>query len=189
MTKLFQNKMIVGGLCILLAAVLSFVVLPGINHNKSETVKIIKLKNDISAGAVINDDMVEEKEVGSYGLPASIVTDRNDVIGKYAVTDIKKDDLILKDKISEYAANARLDDILQSGKKLVTVSLPSIASSVGNYIIAGDIISIVCYKGGDVYTPDELRNLEVYSVQNDDAGNIEDDTAEDEKLHRRLRWL
>ena len=181
MTKLFQNKMVLGIICIVLSAILSFVILPGINKNKGETVKVIKLKTDITAGTPITEEMIEEREVGSYGLPQNTVKDKDEIVGKFASVDIMKDDLILSDKISEYAANARLDEIMEKGQKLVTVSLPSIASGVGNYIIAGDIVSVAVYKDGTVTIPQELRNLEVFSVQNDDAVNLEDGESEDIK--------
>ncbi len=181
MTKLFQNKILLGIICIVLSAILSFVILPGINKNKGETVKVIKLKTDITAGTTITEEMLEEKEVGSYGIPQNTVKDKDEIVGKFASVDIMKDDLILSDKISEYAANARLDEIMGKGQKLVTVSLPSIASGVGNYIIAGDIVSVAVYKDGTVTIPQELRNLEVFSVQNDDAINLEDGENEDIK--------
>ena len=183
MTRLFQNKMVLGGICIALAAVLTFFVLPGINKNKGETVIVIKLKENVSAGTTITEEMLEEKEVGGYGLPQNVIKDKTEIIGKFATVDIIKEDLILTDKISEYAANAKLDKIRENGRKLVTISLPSIASGVGNYLLTGDIVSVAVYKDGNTTIPQELKCLEVFRVQNDDAIDIEDGETDDVKGH------
>ena len=57
---------------------------------------------------------------------------------------------------------------------LVTVSLNSVASAVGNHLKTGDIVSIVGYADGNVVTYDELKNLEIYSIENEEAQNLED---------------
>ena len=179
--KIFQNKMVVGGICIALAAVFAFVLLPGMNKNKSGTVKIVKFNTDVLPGTYIDETMLTEKEVGGYGLPDSVVKDKAEIVGKYAVCDIKADDYILSSKISDFAADERLDRINAEGRKLITVTLSSIAAGVGNYLKAGDKVSILCFKDDAVAAYDELKNLEVYSVQNDDAVNVEnaqDDDAE-----------
>lgn len=172
--RVFQNRIVVGSVCILLAAIVAFFIVPGINKSKNQTEKIIKFTENVYAGTKIEENMITETEVGSYGLPKTIVKSKEDIIGKYANCDIKADDLILSDKLSDYAANERLDRIYQNGQKLITVSISSVAAGVGNHIIAGDIVSVIYYKDNNAICKPELNNLEVYSVENDEAVNIED---------------
>lgn len=100
-------------------------------------------KSDVQAGTRIDESMIVETEVGSYGLPENTITDKADIIGKYTNCAIIKDDIIVASKLSEYAADERLDRILSNGQKLITVSVSSIAAGVGNHLRAGDLVSVM----------------------------------------------
>lgn len=181
--KIFQNKIFVGVGCVVLAAVMAFILLPSVNRSKNGTVKILKLKENISAGTQIDEAMLEEKEVGKYGLPESIVNDKDKVVGKFAVCSISSDDLILSSKLSDFAASKKLDGVMDAGKMLVTVSLDSVAAAVGNHLQSGDIVSVIGYADNTVTAYEELKNLEVFSVENDDAQNL-DDVENDENAEK-----
>lgn len=181
--KIFQNKIFVGVCCVVLAAVMAFILLPSINRSKNGTVKILKLKENISAGTQIDEAMLEEKEVGKYGLPESIVNDKDKVVGKFAACSISSDDLILSSKLSDFAASKKLDGVMNAGKMLVTVSLDSVAAAVGNHLQSGDIVSVIGYADNTVTAYEELKNLEVFSVENDDAQNL-DDVENDENAEK-----
>ena len=181
--KIFQNKIFVGVGCVVLAAVMAFILLPSVNRSKNGTVKILKLKENISAGTQIDEAMLEEKEVGKYGLPESIVNDKDKVVGKFAACSISSDDLILSSKLSDFAASKKLDGVMNAGKMLVTVSLDSVAAAVGNHLQSGDIVSVIGYVDNTVTAYEELKNLEVFSVENDDAQNL-DDVENDENAEK-----
>lgn len=181
--KIFQNKIFVGVGCVVLAAVMAFILLPSVNRSKNGTVKILKLKENISAGTQIDEKMLEEKEVGKYGLPESIVNDKDKVVGKFAACSISSDDLILSSKLSDFAASKKLDGVMNAGKMLVTVSLDSVAAAVGNHLQSGDIVSVIGYADNTVTAYEELKNLEVFSVENDDAQNL-DDVENDENAEK-----
>ena len=172
--KIFQNKIVVGVICIVIAALLSFFFLPSINKSKSNTEKIYTLKNSVSQGTKIEESMLIEKEVGSFGLPKSIVKDKDKIVGKYATCTIIPDDFILSSKLSDFAANQKLDRLINQGKMLVTVSLGSVASAVGNHLKSGDIISIIGYSNDTVVFYEELKELEIYSIENENAERLED---------------
>ena len=181
--KLFQNKIVVGVICIVIAAVMAFIFLPSISKSKSNTIKIYSVKNIIHEGSKIEESMITEKEVGSYGLPESVVNDKDKIVGKYASCDITPDDLILSSKLSDYAANQKLDKVMSQGKMLVTVSLDSVAAAVGNHLKTGDIISIVGYSNDSVVVYEELKELEVYSIENENAEKLEDIENNEEAEH------
>lgn len=181
--KLFQNKIVVGVICIVIAAILAFFFLPSISKSKSNTEKIYVVKNAVHEGTKIEESMLTEKEVGSYGLPQSIIKDKDKIVGKYASCDITPDDFILSSKLSDYAANQKLDKVMSEGNMLVTVSLDSVASAVGNHLKSGDIISIVGYVNDAVVVYDELKALEVYSIENENAEKLEDVENNEEAEH------
>ena len=181
--KLFQNKIVVGVICIIIAAIVAFFFLPSISRNKGITEKIYAVKNIVHGGDKIDESMITQKEVGSYGLPDSLVKDKNKIVGKYASCDITPDDLILSSKLSDYTANQKLDNVMSQGKMLVTVSLDSVAAAVGNHLKSGDIISIVGYSNDAVVVYEELKELEVYSVENENAEKLEDVENNEEAEH------
>jgi len=179
--RLLQNKIIIGGACIVLSGVFAFGVLPGVYKEKAGTEKIIKCNTTLAPGTKIEETMLKEVEVGSFGLPENVVKDKNEIIGKYVKTTLIPDDLIVDSKISEFAGNEELERIFSEGKKLITVSLPSIAAGVGNHLKSGDIISFISYEDDKPIIHSELRNIEVYCVENDNAVNVENlDSEEDE---------
>ena len=181
--KIFQNKIVVGVICIVIAAILAFVFLPSISKSKSNTETIFVVKNAVAEGTKIEESMLVEKEVGSYGLPQSIIKDKDKIVGKYASCNITPDDFILSSKLSDYAANQKLDKVMSQGNMLVTVSLDSVASAVGNHLKSGDIISIVGYANDAVVVYEELKALEVYSIENENAEKLEDVENNEEAEH------
>ena len=181
--KIFQNKIIVGVICIVIAAVLAFFFLPSINKSKSNTEKIYVFKSAVSEGTRIDETMLTEKEVGSYGLPESLVKDKDKIVGKYTLCSIVPDEFILSSKISEYAANRKLDEVMAQGNMLVTVSLNSVASAVGNHLKSGDYISIIGYANDTVVPYEELKEVEIYSVENENAEKLEDVEKNEEAEH------
>lgn len=181
--KIFQNKIVIGVICIVIAAILAFFFLPSINKSKSNTERIYAFKKPVAEGTKIEESMLTEKEVGSYGLSQSIVKDKSKIVGKYAACDIMPDDLILSSKLSDYAANQELDKVMNNGNVLVTVSLDSVASAVGNHLKSGDIISIVGYINDTVVSYEELKALEVYSIENENAEKLEDVKNDEEAEH------
>ena len=180
---MFQNKIVVGVICIVIAAILAFFFLPSISKSKSNTETIFVVKNAVAEGTKIEESMLVEKEVGGYGLPQSIIKDKDKIVGKYATCNITPDDLILTSKLSDFAANQKLDKVMSQGNMLVTVSLDSVASAVGNHLKSGDIISIVGYANDAVVAYEELKALEVYSIENENAEKLEDVENNEEAEH------
>ncbi|MBR2896220.1 MAG: SAF domain-containing protein, partial [Oscillospiraceae bacterium] len=84
MVKILKSKLVVGAVCIVLAALISFVLLPWIYSSKSETTTVIKVMEDIPAGTLISAAMLTEATVGSYGLPSSVSADAAEAIGMVA---------------------------------------------------------------------------------------------------------
>ena len=74
--RIFQNKIAVGVICIIVAAILTFFLLPSINRGKNGTVKVIKLTQQVASGTKIEESMLAEKEVGGYGLPENTIKEK-----------------------------------------------------------------------------------------------------------------
>ena len=87
--KIFRNRTVIGVLCILLALVICFGVTPLFSRSASEKAEIVRVTADIKEGDEITAEMVQTVEVGAYNLPSGIMTEKDEVVGKYATADLK----------------------------------------------------------------------------------------------------
>ncbi|MHB8076734.1 Flp pilus assembly protein CpaB [Desulfosporosinus fructosivorans] len=176
--RILKNRIFISALCIILAAAISFVLLPKLYADKGATVTVLRAAEDIPAGIRIEDKQLAAVEVGSFGLPDGIVNDKTLIVGKIAQTDIVKGDYLFPQKLGEFIADEKLDRIAAENKRLVTVSVPSIAAGLSSHLQSGDIVTVAVFSSqkeeGDtrqsassqVILYPELKGLGVYSVEN-----------------------
>ena len=166
--KIFRNRTVIGVLCILLALVICFGVTPLFSRSASEKAEIVRVTADIKEGDEITAEMVQTVEVGAYNLPSGIMTEKDEVVGKYAAADLKVGDYILASKLSNEPAaeNAYLYN-LDGTKQAISVTIKSFATGLSGKLESGDIVSVLVadYKGmGETVIPPELQYVEVISV-------------------------
>ena len=102
--KIFRNRTVIGVLCILLALIICFGVTPLFSRSASEKTEIVRVTMDIKEGDEITAEMVQTVEVGAYNLPQNLMTDKKEVVGKYATADLAAGDYILSNKLSAVPA-------------------------------------------------------------------------------------
>lgn len=166
--KIFRNRTVIGVLCILLALVICFGVTPLFSRSASEKAEIVRVTADIKEGDEITAEMVQTVEVGAYNLPSGIMTEKDEVVGKYATADLKVGDYILASKLSNEPAaeNAYLYN-LDGTKQAISVTIKSFATGLSGKLESGDIVSVFVadYQGmGETVIPPELQYVEVISV-------------------------
>ncbi len=166
--SIFKNRTVIGVLCILLALVICFGVTPLFSRSASEKTEIVRVTADIKEGDEITSSMVQTVEVGAFNLPANIMTDKDEVIGKYATADLMVGDYILANKLSTVPAaeNAYLYN-LDGTKQAISVTIKSFATGLSGKLESGDIVSVIVadYQGkGETVIPPELQYVEVISV-------------------------
>lgn len=166
--KIFRNRTVVGVLCILLALIICFGVTPLFSRSASEKTEIVRVTMDIKEGDEITAEMVQTVEVGAYNLPQNLMTDKKEVIGKYATADLVAGDYILSSKLSAVPAaeNAYLYN-LDGKKQAISVTIKSFAVGLSGKLESGDIVTVIVadYQGkGETAIPPELQYVEVISV-------------------------
>ena len=102
--KIFRNRTVIGVLCILLALIICFGVTPLFSRSASEKTEIVRVTKDIKEGDEITAEMVQTVEVGAYNLPQNLMTDKKEVVGKYATAGLAAGDYILSSKLSAVPA-------------------------------------------------------------------------------------
>ena len=166
--KIFRNRTVIGVLCILLALIICFGVTPLFSRSASEKTEIVRVTKDIKEGDEITAEMVQTVEVGAYNLPQNLMTDKKEVVGKYATADLAAGDYILSSKLSAVPAaeNAYLYN-LDGKKQAISVTIKSFATGLSGKLESGDIVTAIVadYQGkGETAIPPELQYVEVISV-------------------------
>ena len=142
--KIFRNRTVIGVLCILLALIICFGVTPLFSRSASEKTDIVRVTKDIKEGDEITAEMVQTVEVGAYNLPQNLMTDKKEVVGKYATADLVAGDYILSSKLSAVPAaeNAYLYN-LDGTKQAISVTIKSFATGLSGKLESGDIVTVI----------------------------------------------
>jgi pilus assembly protein CpaB len=138
------------------------------NKAVSNKVKIVRVTKDITIGDEITSSMMQTAEVGGYNLPNEVIKNEENVIGKYATTDILKGDYILQSKLSDtpLAEYGYLENF-DGEKRAISVTIRSFASGLSGKLEKGDIVSVYVADYGDkkeTLSPKELKYVEVLAV-------------------------
>lgn len=180
-----NNRFIFGLLSIILAAAIAFIALPTIAKQTNGKTEIVHIVQPVVKGSQITNKDVQIVEVGSYNLPGNIARTTEDVVGKYAVTDLMAGDYIFASKISVTPISS--DIVLShipSGKVAISMTVKTLASGLSDKLLAGDIIRIYHFMDEAKDIP-ELQFVKVLSVTDSRGINIDntkEPTEEEEKL-------
>ncbi|KFN12240.1 Flp pilus assembly protein CpaB [Paenibacillus macerans] len=162
----FKNRSILGACCIILSLILCLGIAPLLNRSASKTVAIVRVIEDVDKGIPIKSEQLETVEVGAFHLPQEVLKSVDDVVGKYAATDLKKGDYLLPSKLSAVPLDAYLTR-LDGQKQALSVTIKSLAAGLSGKLQPGDIISLIAADYGELRTttlPPELKYVEVLSV-------------------------
>lgn len=163
-----KNRTVVGVICILLSLLICFGLTPLFNRGISKKTEIVRVTKEIKAGDEITKDMIQTVEVGGFNLPKNIIRTKDNVIGKYATSDLGIGDYILNTKLSDIPAakNAYLYN-LNGSKQAMSITIKSFANGLSGKLQSGDIVSVIApdyKKQGKTVIPAELKYVEVISV-------------------------
>ena len=142
-----KNRTIIGIVCIVLALVVTFAVAPLVNKLSDSRTDIVRLKNDIVQGHMIQESDIEVVTVGSTGLPTNIITKKEAVVGKFAACDLKANTDLLQSMISDKSDSA--DDVfhtLDGKKQAISITISSFAGGLSGKLENGDIVSLVVFE-------------------------------------------
>ena len=101
MKNLLKNRIVIGLICIILSLIICFGLTPMFNNALKSKVSLVRVNTEIHKGDQITEKMLTTVEIGGYNLPGNVVYRAEDVVGKYANTDLYKGDYILESKLSD----------------------------------------------------------------------------------------
>ena len=168
MKNLLRNRTIIGVACIVLSLIICFGLTPLYNDALNAKTEIIRVSKDIAKGELITSTMIRKVEVGKFNLPASVVSEETSVVGKYAKSDLSKDDYILSSKLSDLPLTTYqyLNDF-DGKERAISVSIKSFAAGLSGKLEQGDIVSLYVSDYGEskeTITPPELQYVQVLAV-------------------------
>ena len=142
-----KNRTIIGIVCIVFAFVVTFAVAPLVNKLSDSRTDIVRLKNDIVQGHLIQENDIEVVTVSNTGLPTNIITKKEAVVGKFAACDLKANTDLLQSMISDKSDSA--DDVfhtLDGSKQAISITISSFAGGLSGKLENGDIVSLVVFE-------------------------------------------
>lgn len=184
MLKIIKNKLFVGAVCLLLAAALSFGLLPKMYHNQSETAKVVTMKQTVEYGTKITEDMLSVIEVGSYGLPKSVVTDKAEIIGLVANSVLYSGEYLWRERFitgEDFEKVGTIGTGLADGNYLLTISFPTTSAGIAGVLRGGstvDVYSVTEDDVGNVTVNKALKAINVYKVLNSKLQSLDELDAE-----------
>ena len=184
MIKLLKSKIFIGAICLLLAAVLAFGLLPRLYKSQSSTAQVVTMKQTVENGTVITKDMLSVTEVGSFGLPKGVVTDKADVIGLVANSALYSGEHLWRERFitaAEYEKTNAVSIGLAEGNYLLTISFPTTSAGIAGVLRGGSTVNV--YSAieddiGNVAVEKALDLIDVYKVLNSKLQSLDELDAE-----------
>ena len=142
-----KNRTIIGIICIVLALVVTFAVAPLVNKLAESKVDIVRMKSDVVQGHQISDNDVEIVKVGGYNLPSDVILKKENVVGRFAATDLKAGDYLLPSKLTTTSDKA--NDVfrtLNGDKQAISITIQTFAGGLSGKLENGDIVQLVVYE-------------------------------------------
>ena len=128
-----------------------FIALPLYKDTFSQRTQVIRMRENVKHGSIITESMLETADVGRYGLPDEVLTDKSEIIGKYATADLFKNDYLTLNKLTDKLDTASsMLSALNGDKLAMSVSLSSFASGLSGKIESGDIVSVVAINNDEI---------------------------------------
>ena len=186
-----------GGDFTAVSLIICFGLTPMFNNALKSKVSLVRVNTEIHKGDQITEKMITTVEVGGYNLPDNVVYRAEDVVGKYANTDLYKGDYILESKLSDtpMLKNAYLGK-LNGENRAISVSIKSLAAGLSGKLEAGDIVTLIASDVGEkrkTLVLPELQYVEIIATtassgtDNDVQADVED--GEEQELASTITVL
>lgn len=168
MKKIFRNRTVLGIASIVLSLIICFGLTPLFNQAISEKVSVARVTESIQKGDLITSKMIETVEIGGYNLPDTVLRQEENIVGKYALTELHAGDYILNSKISSTPlVNYEYLTDFDGTERAISVSIKSFAAGLSGKLEQGDIVTVMASDFGDMretVSPAELQYVEVLAV-------------------------
>lgn len=176
MMKYIKNRYVIFVLCLILAGVIAFVIVPKSNKNMAESVYVVKVTKQIEKNTQITEDMLEIKQMPKQAVTQSTITDKKQIVGKVSNVQLLPEDNLVMQKFTEVGTETdkALYEMDNSEQLAISVTLANLASSVSGKIQPGDVVSVYGFINETKQLADytDLQYIEVIGVSNSSAEEL-----------------
>ena len=162
-----KNRTIIGIVCIVLALVVTFAVAPLVNRMAESKIDIVRMTKDVVQGHQISENDIEVVKVGGYNLPADVIQKKENVVGRFATTDLKAGDYLFPSKLTNTSDKA--NDVfrtLDGTKQAISITIQTFAGGLSGKLQNGDIVQLVVYENdrSEAFIPGGLTYVKVITT-------------------------
>lgn len=145
-SKLQSKGKLIGAISIFTALAIAIIFYGATAMTINDAVEVVRAKTDIVQGKAITDDDIELIKVSKYNLASNVITDKENVVGKFASVNMKTGDYIFTSKLSKTAmgTDTQLAN-LKDGQVAISFSVDSLAAGLSNKLQGGDVIRLYSY--------------------------------------------
>lgn len=176
MMKYIKNRYVIFALCLILAGVIAFVIVPKSNKNMAESVDVVKVTKQIEKNTQITEDMLEIKHMPKQAVTQNTITDKKQIVGKVSNVQLLPEDNLVMQKFTDVGTDAdkALYEMDNSEQLAISVTLANLASSVSGKIQPGDVVSVYGFINETKQLADytDLQYIEVIGVSNSSAEEL-----------------
>ena len=176
MIKYIKNRYVIFALCLILAGVIAFVIVPRSNKNMAESVDVVKVTKQIEKNTQITEDMLEIKQMPKQAVTQNTITDKKQIVGKVSNVQLLPEDNLVMQKFTDVGTESdkALYEMDNSEQLAISVTLANLASSVSGKIQPGDVVSVYGFINETKQLADytDLQYIEVIGVSNSSAEEL-----------------
>ncbi|MGN0776064.1 MAG: Flp pilus assembly protein CpaB [Candidatus Ventricola sp.] len=140
--KILRNKFLIGILCIVIGVTVGFVLLPRSQDADISMTKVVRLRQDVEAGAKLEEAMMEIAAIPAESVPEGASPAMESFLNRYASTPLYKGDILTAAKVRDTLVDP-VAAAAAKGKQLVSVTVPSLSAGVSGTLQPGDVVSIM----------------------------------------------
>ena len=140
--KILRNKFLIGILCIVIGVTVGFVLLPRSQDADINMTKVVRLRQDVEAGAKLEEATMEIATIPAESVPEGASSALESFLNRYASTPLYKGDVLTAAKVRDTLVDP-VAAAAAKGKQLVSVTVPSLSAGVSGTLQPGDVVSIM----------------------------------------------
>lgn len=173
-----KNRTFIGIICIVLAVLTTFVVSPMVNKMSEGKAEVVRFTKNVPQGAQITENDIEVVNIAKNSIPEGASSEKKNVIGMYANSELYKGDIATGAKLTADAnASVNILNSLSGDKVAMSITIASFARGLSAKLQNGDIVSVyVTDKEGNTETPPTLKYVRVITTTT--AGGVDENEVE-----------
>jgi len=126
-----KSRTAIGVVCMLLAIAVCFGVAPLVNKGLAQKADVVCVAADLNQGRLITEEDVKIVTVGAYNLSPKVIKDKSQVVGRFAASDLKEDEMLMESKVTGDADGAEnVFKALDGSKQALSITIGSFAGGI-----------------------------------------------------------